>query len=846
MDFIVSWSPISPPGVPAGRYGCTLNTLGNNLYAFGGYSSRYLSEFLELTNLNANPHWRLRHKLRPYPSARRGHVSASYNGTLVLFGGDLGTRCTNDLWMFDGKEWRSLNLVKDPPMGAASANGSMNLSMLSYNAAGGGQYGSFSAMPPPRYGHSGCVYNDFFVVFGGADRYGKTILYGDAWALNLQSLRWTRLPDGPAARYGHSLICLGTTIILFGGLSASGRLNDVWRLDGLSTDSPQWTLLFSDTDKGLLQLNTSICSLSSGHAIAPRTEASCVPLNARSFLVVGGSTIDGPANDTWVVTLGQDNRISFVQLANNSLHGGLAPHPSSRHACGFTVHNAGFVGEGDAASICGAAGMTLTSSYSSILPGASSNIIYRCNFIDCYQFAGTSSVAALNDVWHCRILLLASTDSTSRAQALSSHRSVVKPVQQLPSRPERDSCPTSIAAASQAKQESVQKQRRDVPVRMYSDSLLNPVEDAEAPRGKQDTLERAARPAQPALVQAPIIVEPIAESLIRTPAAPQPDRQGVLPSKPSDEEASRGASKDTRGEKVSLVSEDMARDILEQDQTVASLAEALVAFKTGVVTTICELDGRLTRIEGTAADALEDLNDVSEKVDELDRILVERSQSLEQVAIVTEMQLRINSLTEENRLMKERVSRMEGLLMASEAQHDSGRAAHIIIDGADRLHAASMVGDASLDKCNIVIDVNSPTRQVIEHMLSLDDDLTRAESTITNRSHSIRRKLLSDIQVDIADASVAQTASRALDSAGTEVVDDFTGIRDDSLSAPEADQYNYDAEMDFDEDAETDPLPSIGAAGGTGAVRMRTQSDIARDVDNIDAILNTVIDIAYE
>ncbi len=75
------------------------------------------------------------------PGPRTGHTAITLQDKMYLFGGETGSKCTNDLWRFDiaNKTW-----TKIAPAGDAA--------------------------PAPRCGHAAVAYGNVFLVFGGADR----------------------------------------------------------------------------------------------------------------------------------------------------------------------------------------------------------------------------------------------------------------------------------------------------------------------------------------------------------------------------------------------------------------------------------------------------------------------------------------------------------------------------------------------------------------------------------------------------------------------------------------------------------------------------------------------------
>lgn len=87
--------------------------------------------------------------------------------------------------------------------------------------------------PGPLYGFGWCQNDRHLFIFGGYDGRSDSAAF---WSLDLVGLaagniRWTKLPDGPAARYCPSLGIVGGEVVVFGGRSKrNSKLNfdDSW------------------------------------------------------------------------------------------------------------------------------------------------------------------------------------------------------------------------------------------------------------------------------------------------------------------------------------------------------------------------------------------------------------------------------------------------------------------------------------------------------------------------------------------------------------------------------------------------------------------------------------------
>ncbi|KAJ8612220.1 hypothetical protein CTAYLR_002917 [Chrysophaeum taylorii] len=126
-------------------------------------------------------------------------------------------RCLESVLVFDGNEW-----TEQPTAGEA---------------------------PSSRGLHSAALVGDEVVVFGGADKAGD--MRADAWGLDTRTWTWRRLAgdsDGPTPRAGSCASSYGTTFLVCCGAErgATGGLvprSDAWALD---VQTGKWTLLIDD------------------------------------------------------------------------------------------------------------------------------------------------------------------------------------------------------------------------------------------------------------------------------------------------------------------------------------------------------------------------------------------------------------------------------------------------------------------------------------------------------------------------------------------------------------------------------------------------------------------------
>lgn len=132
------------------------------------------------------------------PGYRFDHLGV-YSGPdhdrLVVYGGkDRSGEVHNDVWEF-------------------------NLATNSWQRLLEGHFGEQDPQPLARYGHAGAYDAPRHrLAFYGGQR-SSSIIYEDAWALDLATLGWTPLTDGPGLRYGHAATYdpLGDRMIVYGG-----------------------------------------------------------------------------------------------------------------------------------------------------------------------------------------------------------------------------------------------------------------------------------------------------------------------------------------------------------------------------------------------------------------------------------------------------------------------------------------------------------------------------------------------------------------------------------------------------------------------------------------------------
>jgi hypothetical protein len=196
-----TWTQENGPQ-PLGRETMQLAEYGTGLLLFGGFyngANAVLGDMWSYQN-----GWRDLPLPTPMPAARTAGVMVSFQGAVVLFGGNSTSDTPlNDTWQYAGGAWQLL----DP--GTASS-------------------------PPPRFGAGAAALGDKIVMFGGNG--GTSGLLSDTWTWD--GSRWSlAASSGPSGRWLPGMATAQGRAVLFGGSSFRSPLGDTWTWDGTS-----WTL----------------------------------------------------------------------------------------------------------------------------------------------------------------------------------------------------------------------------------------------------------------------------------------------------------------------------------------------------------------------------------------------------------------------------------------------------------------------------------------------------------------------------------------------------------------------------------------------------------------------------
>ncbi|EFO64880.1 Tip elongation aberrant protein 1 [Giardia lamblia P15] len=703
MPVSLSWIQVTTPGTPTPRYGCSMVPTANGIQIFGGYSTHYLNESLSFQSQSEPKKWRLRRRSRPYPAGRRGHIMVGLDECQLLFGGDLGSACVNDLWICTGSEWRQIFGHSDT-----------------------------GSAPAGRYGHAGCVQNSCLYVFGGADRYQQTSMFGDLWILDLTTLRWSKGPEGPSPRYGHSMVIVGKDIFVIGGMTQNGLVDDVWHLWVDENHELSW-----------IQLNPT----SKDQAFPPRTEFFATELSHSSVLLFGGSSTQAPLNDMWILNIDtQQHLYTSVCLQIPSAL------PAPRHAFGAITTSTGTISSAHVSEIAAEFGgrdrslIWLTDSGSMYTPDHTNDgsyTLFNGSFIKLYIFGGRGADSSLNDLWECTLCLLEEAgmaygiqetklidrnrltnlgtsfsninyppnsdidlyrsgdsfgDYNSRTLGapstdiyishLTEERSLLydKPSIQLPTDSFRPNVPRFPEVQEEKEKPSIARRMSSAKANDVHKASFMEHASINDPSLLSNNVSREDHDANESIT--PFIHRP-QQALIRETLKQQsrPPSGGTgspyrmttsnpdQPIQPTDEvqkylltqmvTINENLLKMEAAFEAAELARKFSEDLAEQSSAVDELALAVSEFKNDVMHAIEGLSQKLSGYAITQQGHEEDIVELNGKLNELDNLIVERASDTTRDELFMEMQVRITNLIKENKALTTRLTNVESLLIAT-------------------------------------------------------------------------------------------------------------------------------------------------------------------------------------
>ena len=193
-----AWSRPRIQGTVESRYGHAAIASSNRIYMFGGKSfgdyasgdgAGFLGDTIVLDFTAGVTRWQIASTgasaTYPAPSARAYHSLSLYHTQFVLFGGECGYECMDDVWLFDPSKctWKQMEIKGD-------------------------------LAPCARYHHGAVVYGDFLVIIGGSDFGGCAL--DDIWALDLKVGTWAFVGTLQNAKAEVRATIHKNTVIVFG------------------------------------------------------------------------------------------------------------------------------------------------------------------------------------------------------------------------------------------------------------------------------------------------------------------------------------------------------------------------------------------------------------------------------------------------------------------------------------------------------------------------------------------------------------------------------------------------------------------------------------------------------
>jgi len=216
-----TWERINPTGeVPTARKGHSMETIGNTVYLYGGYSALKFDASGAMYYF-AEQEWEEARSQNTPPPARYAQKTVIRDGNMYVYYGRDKNAPLNDIWEFNPstKLWRKIE-----PEGAVK--------------------------PVARYDHSATLIGDKAYIFGGRGA-GDTPL-NDLWSYDFVSNVWEQLPSLAATTlYGHVGVTDGTNLFIYNGYDNQYISMEIYKFNPAtkvwSQHSPQgsgWPLAF--------------------------------------------------------------------------------------------------------------------------------------------------------------------------------------------------------------------------------------------------------------------------------------------------------------------------------------------------------------------------------------------------------------------------------------------------------------------------------------------------------------------------------------------------------------------------------------------------------------------------
>jgi hypothetical protein len=240
-----TWHSRSPAASPGARYAVGMASFNGTVVLFGGYGyatpSATSKSYLNDTWVWDGANWT---QMTPThkPSTRYSPAMATFRGNVVLFGG-WGGSAYSDTWEWDGNDWTQRSSIRTPTArdGAAMTNvGGEKLLMFGAGTETWEWDGKDWALVSPEINPSDRKYlkaatlNGGAILFGGAtSNSSSATFYSDTW--HWDGSDWTQLLSSgpPDVRRSFAIGPLGSSVLLFGGFGPSSKTyGDTWEWTG--------------------------------------------------------------------------------------------------------------------------------------------------------------------------------------------------------------------------------------------------------------------------------------------------------------------------------------------------------------------------------------------------------------------------------------------------------------------------------------------------------------------------------------------------------------------------------------------------------------------------------------
>eukprot|EP01028_Stygiella_incarcerata_P007715 TRINITY_DN3225_c0_g4_i1.p1 TRINITY_DN3225_c0_g4~~TRINITY_DN3225_c0_g4_i1.p1 ORF type:complete len:859 (-),score=294.93 TRINITY_DN3225_c0_g4_i1:969-3545(-) len=232
-----------------------------------------------------------------WPSPRKGHSLTRLGRSLVMFGGDTGSECTNEVWIFDTDSmmWSKVETEEKPF---------------------------------PRYYHC-CApidHTKLIVYAGGSwmseEESSPTGIFNDLWVFDLELQAWVAVPleeNNVEGRVGASMSILHGRPHVFGGRDVNGRTNTIIELD-------------------LDGKSARVVNCVGGEVPSPRS-FHVGAVSDHRLVIFGGHDGEVPLGDMWIFDsiVRRWQRLDTAMLPSDLHIGETFLFPGPRTACGGCV-----------------------------------------------------------------------------------------------------------------------------------------------------------------------------------------------------------------------------------------------------------------------------------------------------------------------------------------------------------------------------------------------------------------------------------------------------------------------------------------------------------------------------